>query len=153
VSRNSGSLKHALTVAWQSSKVPRREMLWMLGSVTVIICSSCVSDVFPSGYMMKHSTPDLPRSPWIADDPVSPDVAPTTVMRLPGRSERRCSKRLPRNWSATSLNANVGPWNSSSVCIPSVIGTVGVTSASRNVPYERAMMSLSLASGTSSGPM
>eukprot|EP00966_Prymnesium_polylepis_P238330 5512169-Prymnesium_polylepis.1 len=179
----------------------------MLASVIVIICSSCVRDVRPSGYMMKHSTPFLPRSPWMAELPVSPDVAPSTVIFWPGRCDtpaegqgrvrgarlappsgerseeregppqsgartcagrnnnagtgvaaggracaraagratcasprrrarawlRRCSKRFPRNCSATSLNANVGPWKSSSVCMPSVIGTTGVTSRSRNV--------------------
>ena len=33
-SRNALSLNDAFTIAWQSSKVPCREMLWMFGSVT-----------------------------------------------------------------------------------------------------------------------
>jgi hypothetical protein len=50
----------------------------------------------------------------MAADPVSPEVAPTTVKcsrlrpSLPLlRRTRKYWKRLPRNWSATSLNANV----------------------------------------------
>ena len=137
---------------------------------TVIIWSSWVREVRPSGYMMKHSTFFLPRSPWIADEPVSPDVAPRTVMRMPGRSSRSASKRLPRNWRATSLKAKVGPWYSSSTCmlspgssrtgvtrpcLPSVWspGVIGSSLGGRKVPYERLMMSLSFAAGITSSVM
>ena len=36
-------------------------------------------------------------------------VAPR-ILSLPPRRFRIFSKRFPRNWSATSLNASVGPW-------------------------------------------
>ena len=55
-----------------------------------------------------------------ADLPVSPLVAPTTVSLCccPSPDEfflfKKNSNRLPRNWRATSLNANVGPCQSSS---------------------------------------
>ena len=48
----------------------------------------------------------------MAAEPVSPEVATTTLSSCP-RLPRMYSKRLPRNWSATSLNARVGPWKSS----------------------------------------
>ena len=50
----------------------------------------------------------------MAAPPVSPLVAPTTVMPLLDWSFlRKSSKRLPRNCRATSLKAKVGPWKSS----------------------------------------
>lgn len=50
----------------------------------------------------------------MAADPVSPDVAPRTARRpLLEPVERKYSKKLPSICSATSLNAKVGPWNSS----------------------------------------
>ena len=50
----------------------------------------------------------------MAADPVSPDVAPSTASLPPlDPVERKYSKKLPSIWSATSLKANVGPWNSS----------------------------------------
>jgi len=41
--------------------------------------------------------------------------------------DRKYSKRLPKNWSATSLKANVGPWNSSRIFVEPTFLT-GVTS-------------------------
>ena len=55
----------------------------------------------------------LPRQASIAAEPVSPEVAPTMVTRRPSRSST-CSNKPPRNCIARSLNASVGPWNSSS---------------------------------------
>ena len=49
----------------------------------------------------------------MAADPVSPDVAPSTQTRL-RRSVRMWSNSRPTSCSATSLNASVGPRNSSS---------------------------------------
>eukprot|EP00967_Tisochrysis_lutea_P077079 scaffold104562_cov26-Tisochrysis_lutea.AAC.2 len=108
----------------------------MFSSSTVIICSSCVGEVRPSGYIMKTSTPRFPRNPEMADEPVSPEVAPTTVIVCGSPSAcrfmSRCSKRLPKNWSATSLKAYVGPWCSSSTCIPSGSVSTGVTALERH---------------------
>lgn len=89
--------------AWQSSNVPSMAMLCMLLSVTVIICSSCVREVRPSGYMMKHSTPFLPRSPWMAELPVSPDVAPSTVIFCPGR----CNKGRMEEWRGRRVEGDL----------------------------------------------
>lgn len=78
----------------------------------------------------------------MAAEPVSPLVAPMTVRCSLSRPvfplflrTRKYSKRLPRNCSATSLKANVGPWKSSSKCMFffSSSVTVGVTSLVRNV--------------------
>ncbi len=54
-----------------------------------------------------------PTTPSIAAEPVSPLVAPTIVTRCP-RWSSTWSNRRPTSWSAMSLNASVGPWNSSS---------------------------------------
>ena len=54
-----------------------------------------------------------PRTASIAADPVSPLVAPT-IMTCSSRSASTWSKSRPTSCSATSLNASVGPWNSSS---------------------------------------
>ena len=59
------------------------------------------------------STWAQPLTPSIAAEPVSPLVAPTIVTRSL-RSPRTWSNIRPTSCSATSLNANVGPWNSSS---------------------------------------
>ena len=50
----------------------------------------------------------------MAAEPVSPDVAPRTARRPSLEPvERKYSKKLPSIWRATSLKANVGPWNNS----------------------------------------
>ena len=49
----------------------------------------------------------------MAADPVSPLVAPTMVSRRPERL-RLASNSPPISCIATSLNASVGPWKSSS---------------------------------------
>lgn len=53
----------------------------------------------------------------MAAEPVSPDVAPRTARR-PSLDpvERKYSKKFPSIWRATSLKANVGPWNNSCFC-------------------------------------
>ena len=59
------------------------------------------------------STFARPASASIAAEPVSPLVAPT-IVRCWSLSARKRSNTSPSNCSATSLNASVGPWNSSS---------------------------------------
>ena len=61
---------------------------------------------------MNTSTPSSPRNASMAAEPVSPEVAPTTVRRLPS-SASACSNMRPISCIATSLKASVGPWNSS----------------------------------------
>ena len=64
----------------------------------------------PIGNMMKQFTLALPRSPWIAALPVSPEVAPSMVMDFCLEPFfKKYSKRLPSSCRATSLNAKVGP--------------------------------------------
>ena len=58
------------------------------------------------------STCSQPATALIAAEPVSPLVAPTIVTRSP-RSPSTLSNITPTSCSATSLNASVGPWNSS----------------------------------------
>ena len=73
-------------------------------------------------------------TPSIAAEPVSPLVAPTIVTRSP-RSASTWSNSRPTSCRATSLNASVGPWNSSSSQWWSPICTSGTTAAWRNVAY------------------
>ena len=74
-------------MVWQSSKVPLSAMLWTLASSTVVICRRCTSEVRPSGWRMKMSVVSRPRNASMAAEPVSPEVAPTMVARVP-RSAR-----------------------------------------------------------------
>jgi hypothetical protein len=76
--------------------------------------------------------------------PVSPLVAPTTVnfsVFSPGaflafRRSRKNPNRFPSSCSATSLNANVGPWNSSSTNVFSSSFFSGVISGCRKLLYD-----------------
>lgn len=93
--------------------------------------------------------------------PVSPLVAPTIVSLSRGSPSflaaflrlRKYSKRLPRNWSATSLNANVGPWKSSRMYSWAESLTSGVWFGWRNVEYEASISDLRSAEGISSSGM
>ncbi len=60
--------------------------------------------------------------------PVSPEVAPTMVMRLPLRFSDRCIRR-ESTCMATSLKAKVGPWKSSSAKRLGFSWTSGATAA------------------------
>ena len=58
----------------------------------------------------------------MAAEPVSPDVAPSTANRPSfDPVDKKYSKKLPSICNATSLNANVGPWNSSCVCVVCIV--------------------------------
>ena len=70
----------------------------------------------PCGDSMNTSIPLRPRIATSADEPVSPEVAPRIVIRRPARASAY-SNSSPRSWSAMSLNARVGPWNSSRIWI------------------------------------
>ena len=58
------------------------------------------------------STRARPAQAAIAAEPVSPEVAPTMVIRASRSASTRSNSR-PSTCSAMSLNASVGPWNSS----------------------------------------
>ena len=76
--------------------------------------------------------------------PVSPLVAPTTVsfsrfsptLFLLFLRTKKNSKRFPSNCRATSLNAKVGPWNSSRTYVLSLSFLSGVMSGWRKVLYD-----------------
>ena len=67
----------------------------------------------PCGESMKTSMPWRPRIATSADEPVSPDVAPRIVVRLPARASAY-SNSSPSSCSAMSLNASVGPFDARS---------------------------------------
>ena len=74
-------------------------------------------------------TRSRPRQASMAAEPVSPDVATSTV----AVSSRRVSSRSisrPTSWRAMSLNARVGPRNSSATCSPSERARTGTTAGS-----------------------
>ncbi len=111
---------------------------------------------------MNIETSFLLRKPYIAADPVSPLVAPITVkcsrspLVLPTfLLTRKNSNMFPKNCNATSLNAKVGPWNSSSkwifLSLSSVI--VGVTLGTLKFEYDLCTMFLRAADGTSAVEM
>ena len=58
-------------------------MLRTLGESTVVICRRCTSEVRPCGCRMKMSMAGRSRQASMAAEPVSPEVAPTMVMRWP----------------------------------------------------------------------
>lgn len=66
-------------LTWQLSKLPVTARLCTFLSRTVVICNSCMGLTRPLGCSMKTETSFFPRSPYMAADPVSPLVAPTTV--------------------------------------------------------------------------
>ena len=74
--------------------------------------------------------PSTPRKPLATAEPVSPDVATSTLTCfLPSLRMKYCNS-LAMNRAPTSLNASVGPWNSSSEYIFSSTFTAGVSKAS-----------------------
>ena len=110
--RKAVSLNMAFTRSWQSSKVPSTAMLCTLSEATVVICRRCTSETRPLGCRMKISMRSRSRQASIAAEPVSPEVAPTMVMRRP-RADSTLSNSRPTACRAKSLKARVGPWNCS----------------------------------------
>ena len=66
------------------------------------------------------------RQASMAAEPVSPEVAPTMVMRSP-RLASTWSNSRPSSCIAMSLKASVGPWNSSSAKVRVSSCTSGAT--------------------------
>ena len=98
----------ALTRSWQSSKTPSTATLTMLSSSRENICALWKAVIRPAGVSMTTLRPSLPRSAYSAEDPVSPEVAPTMVSHWP-RRRSSCSKSSPSSCIAMSLKAAVGP--------------------------------------------
>ena len=88
-------------------------MLWMFASCRLNICACWNALMRPCGESMKTRMPCLPRIAYSAALPVSPEVAPRMLSVSPRRASSY-SNRLPSNCIAMSLNASVGPFDSSS---------------------------------------
>lgn len=108
-----------------------------LPAKTVNRCTVCMGTHIVRKHVVKKSYEE-------AHLPVSPLVAPTTVsfslsspsFFFPFLLSKKNSNRFPSSCSATSLKANVGPWNSSSTNNFSLIFFNGVTSGCLNEPYD-----------------
>ena len=85
-SRKASSANIAFSIAWQSSNVPSMAMLWTLAASAVVICRRCTSETRPAGCRMKMVARSRPRIASMAAEPVSPEVAPTIVVRASWRS-------------------------------------------------------------------
>ena len=121
--RSSASANMALTSRWQSSNAPATRRAWTLPP-RLANCFSCSALTRPSGYSTTTDTPGVSCRPAATAPPVSPDVATSTTS----------SRSAPRlNWPSTaarkrapmSLNASVGPWNSSRIDSPGSTATSG----------------------------
>ena len=115
----------------------------MFGASTPVIWRRCTSDTRPCGYRMKTSTASSPRKASMAAAPVSPEVAPTTVVRRPRRPSTSCIMR-PSSCIATSLKASVGPWKISSRNRPASSWLTGTTAGWRKVPQAPSAMARSV---------
>ncbi len=93
--RNASSANIALTRAWQSSNVPSMARLWMFCDPTVVIWRRCTSEILPRGCNTTASIDGRSRNASIAAEPVSPEVATTTVTRSP-RRDRTVSRGSPQ---------------------------------------------------------
>src|SRR5690606_14725209 len=115
---SSASLSARLTSAWQSSNEPATRSALTLSPKQPNWCA-WRGDTRPSGYSTTTRRPGWPWNAAATAAPVSPDVATRMVSgcvcpwRI--RASVAARKRAP-----TSLNAAVGPWNSSSTWSPGV---------------------------------
>ena len=126
------SPKLALTMFWQSSKLPSSAILNTFGASTVVIWRRWTLDTRLCGCMIKISMLSQRRQPSIAAEPVSPDVAPiTTTFWL--RFFNKWSSKWPKNCNAKSLNARVGPWNNSKIHSLWPVWTKGAMASWRKV--------------------
>ncbi len=112
---SAASLSAALTMRWQSSKRPATRKALTLSPKQPSWCA-WRGETNPSGY---RATTRMPGWRWNAAAtaaPVSPDVATRIVN---GRASARGSRRrqAARKRAPKSLNAQVGPWNSSSIAV------------------------------------
>ena len=114
----------------------------MLASCSEYICARWNALMRPAGDSMKTSMPRRPRIAYSAAEPVSPEVAPSTLSRAP-RCPSTYSKSAPSNCIAMSLKASVGPLDSSSRPRPGSSqrsGVIALASLSgRALPYTSAV--------------
>ena len=79
---SSGSSKAAFTSRWQSSKAPSTARASTLPP-QVANWRSCRGETRPLGYITTTCTPGRPQKAWATAAPVSPEVAVSTVRRVP----------------------------------------------------------------------
>ena len=116
---SSGSASAAFTRRWQSSKEPATSSACTLPP-NAVSCCSCRRLMRPDGYSSTTSMPLRRQKARATAPPVSPEVATSTTTRCPpGLARSRRSSSVARNEAPKSLNAQVGPWKSSSRTMPS----------------------------------
>ena len=103
----------------------------MFGSASENICACWKGLIRSFGDSMNTVMRCFPRIAYSAEPPVSPDVAPRILMEASSRASTY-SNRLPRNCSAMSLNASVGPLDTRSRCSPGANVVSGVISSDPN---------------------
>src|SRR5205823_3677279 len=109
---SSPSRNACFTRRWQSSNVPRTASGLTLPPQQVS-WRSWVGDTSPLGNSTATSTPGRSWKAAATAPPVSPEVATRMVSARSPRPRRR-AKQAARKRAPKSLNAAVGPWNSSS---------------------------------------
>ncbi len=123
--RSCASAKASFTMRWQSSNVPRTENERTLPPQQVS-CRSWVGETSPLGNSTDTPTPGRLWNAAATAPPVSPDVA-TRICSCGSFGPRARPMQAARKRAPKSLNAAVGPWNSSSTLSRSspVSGTRG----------------------------
>src|SRR5437773_4753506 len=109
---SSSSRKACFTRRWQSSNVPRTASDRTF-SPQQVSWRCCVGDTRPLGNSTATSTPGRSWKAAATAPPVSPEVA-TRMVSARSPWPRRRAKQAARKRAPKSLNAAVGPWNSSS---------------------------------------
>src|SRR5690606_22265758 len=148
---SSASLSARLTRAWQSSNEPATRSAETLSPKQPSWCA-WRGETRPSGYSTTTRRPGWPWNAAATAAPVSPEVATRMVS---GRSapRRMRARQAARKRAPTSLNAAVGPWNSSRTWSPGVAsGTSGTgkSSASAQIAGSSASSASPAKNGASS---
>ena len=105
--------KMRLTAAWASSKLPLIANAATFGAEGVVIWRRWMREVPVSGKNTATAAPGQSAKPAMAADPVSPLVAASTRTRSRPAADAACAISTGSIDRATSLNAPVGPRNSS----------------------------------------
>ena len=148
---NSSSAYIRFTARWQSSKLPLTAATYTLFPSCTHICKRCIFATPSSGKNTATFVPGTFLKPSNAALPVSPLVAAKMSISswLPVTSQLRFIK-YGNTCNAISLNAHVGPWNSSKTYKFSLIFTSGAGSSPSNEAYAFSHVSLSQSAPKSS---
>src|SRR5690606_23203770 len=141
---SSASLSARLTRAWQSSNEPATRSAETLSPKQPSWCA-WRGETRPSGYSTTTRSPGWPWNAAATAAPVSPEVATRMVS---GRSapRRMRARQAARKRAPMSLNAAVGPWNSSSTW------SFGVASGSSGTGKSKASAQIAGSSASSASP-